>query len=907
MSSLTDNAASTMSISALEPLVMPGSSPSLLDRWHAVTAAFPDRPAFSSPGASYSFGEADALSDAVAVRLACQFGDGKDAAPIGALLDHTAAALIGYLAIVKTGRVIVALDPHLPLDRLADICDLAGISVCVADGANAQTAAKLAERLTMVTSLDNLIAEAVGAGAGAGAGAVPRSDQKSPGQPAGADPMLAAGRARGGRDAVTIVFTSGSTGRPKGVVHTHDQLLNDAVAHAQRCRVGADDRVALVLPYSFSAGVTIMFGVLLNGAGVWSFDPRDGGARGLVSWIADQRLTAIYCTPHLLRSMVGVLPATAVLDSLRFVATIGEAVHGRDAEAIRAHLAPAASFFNLSGSSEASMFAMYEIPGWAPIPDGNLPVGRPLDNKEIAILREDSSVASPGEVGEIILISDYLSGGYWKDAAANAARYGVSADGRPLCRQGDLGRFDERGDLMLVGRADAAVKVRGYLVEPAEIEASFLATDGVAEVAVIPLVNPPAPTRLIAYVVPQPGLQPQSGAALRRSLRGRLPEYMVPAGIVLLSALPRTERGKVDRAALPPEPPRPPATRATTQRELAMATIWSEVLGLEVIEPDDDFMALGGDSLSAEELFAIVHERLGVSMVSTDLIASPTLSEFTSHVAHGSVTLPNHPDAVTLRSGGTHTPLFCFAGSGALALTFHPLSRHFPDRSVYSFQAHGLERRARPDWTVEASARRFVETIRVVQPHGPYILVGHSFGGLVALEIARLLADAGETVDLVGLVDTYLPRSASVPPLTSFTRMAERPGRSTTLRRGRAAAGRRVARLLPGGIAPDGLLSLELWSRRLHASFAGVIPFSGQRQFDAFFDHGVIASRRYQVQPYNGRTVLVLADGNPDGPAPWSRLLTGQHEFFTLPSEHSSVLREPYVSELAALLHAALT
>ena len=862
---------------AIQDLVIPGDCSSVIDRWRAVAGAMADRPVFASPGSRYSFADADRLSDIVAYRLLGELGEAD--APVGIFAGHTAEALIGLLGVIKADRTVVVLDPHLPVDRLRLFADLAGIVTCVADAENVAAARELGAPLTGIISLETLL------------------DASAP--PSAAE-LGAIRPVRGGRDAVSIVFTSGSTGRPKGVLQTHDQLLNDALAHGERFRLDPDDRVALVLPYGFAAGLSLLFGAVLNGAGVWSYDPRDGGTRGFLSWLTENRLTTLHCTPHLLRSVVGVLPPTTVLDSVRLVSTVGEAVYGRDVEAIRPHLPATASFFNWTGPSEIGVLALHEITADAPLPAGTVAAGRPVAGREVRLLRDDGTIAGPGETGEIVTISYFLSGGYWQDDASNSVRFSTSSDGRRVCRQGDLGRFDDDGNLILLGRADSAVKVRGYLVEPQEVEAAILGSDGVKEVVVVTVSDPPAPTRLIAYVVPQSSLRTESAAALRRRLRGQLPEYMVPSSIMHVAALPRNERGKVDRAALPQVPRSSQSPAPTTQWEIVVADLWAEVLGLEFVGLDDDFMALGGDSLAAEEMLAIAGERFGVALVSTDVVEAPTLREFTRRVMLGSASLPSHPDVVTLRSAGTDTPVFCFAGSGALALTFVPLSRHIPNRAVYAFQARGLEKRALPDWTVESTARRYLEIIRIIQPRGPYILLGHSFGGLVALEIARVLTDAGESVDFVGLLDTYLPRSSGQQPTPTFEPMVQRPS-TKAFDKARDFAQAQVRRVLP-----DGLPALRQWNRQARAYLAGAVPFSGQRQFDAFFDHGAITSRRYQVRPYAGRTMLVLADNNPDGPDAWRALLTGPHEFRTLACEHSSLLRDPHAASLATMLNAEL-
>jgi acyl-coenzyme A synthetase/AMP-(fatty) acid ligase/thioesterase domain-containing protein/acyl carrier protein len=890
----------------LRPIELPGDAASLLQRWDDVVRAQPDLPAIASPGSSLTFAEADALSDRIAVDIAARFPG--DDTPLGVFVDHTALGLLGLLATVKAGRIVVMFDAHVPAERRRDISVLAGIGGCLASADHLDAAAELAIDPSAVMSLDASYsaaqrASAAARGLSAHDATADAANAFTPEQLA----VLARGRARSGTDPVLVVFTSGSSGAPKGVIQTHNALMNDVMTMTTGFRITPQDRVALVLPFGFAAGSSLFFDSVLNGASVWAFDPRDGGVRGLISFIENESLTVLACTPHLARSIVASLPPGRLLSSIRLISTVGEAIHGRDVDAIRACLPPTVPFINWVGSSEVGVLAMHEIPAGAPVPQGTIPAGRVVENKEVRLLRDDSTPAAPGEAGEILTVSAYLSGGYWGDDTANAARFSDAGDGRRICRQGDLGRFDDNGDLVLLGRADSAVKVRGYLVEPSEIEAAFLEIDSVTEAVVVTVVDPPAPTRLIAYVAQETSQRPHSVAALRRFLRLQLPEYMVPATIVPLSSLPRNDRGKVDRQQLPAVPPVVQSTEPMEPRELVLSDIWAEVLGLEFVGLDDDFMALGGDSLSAEELFAIVRERFGIALASTDLVESPTLREFARRVELGATALPSHPDVVTLRSGGIRTPLFCFAGAGALALTFLPLARHFPDHDMYAFQSHGLEVRAWPDQSVEAAATRNLQLMRIIQPRGPYLLIGHSYGGLVALEMARQLTQAGETVEMVTLLDTYLPlptaRKVSTPEVRRSTPEAgtSEAGRSTPL-----AAGKRFVRGQVERVLPLGLPERAEWARHARARVAGVVRFRGQKQFDALFDKTGLVSRKYHLKPYDGRVLLVIADANPDGEAAWSGLLTGSHEIVHVRSEHSSLIREPYASEVAAAVQSEL-
>jgi amino acid adenylation domain-containing protein len=860
----------------LAPLTVPGPQRSLAGRWSAVASELPDRTAIHSPEGTYTFAQADAAAERVA--RAVQHRLPADDSPVALFVDNSAVALVGILSLLKLGRVLVILDRHQPADRLRQVVELAGSTCCLADTANIEAARSLGGGLTAVHELAELAAADVG-------------DEPPLPPPAG------------GPTPVSVVFTSGSTGRPKGVAQTHEQFLNEAAAKGKRFELTPSDRVGVLLPFGFAAGFSALMAALLNGAGVWVFEPRDRGVAPFAEWVSRHRITAVHCTPHLMRSLAAVLPPGTRLETLRYVCTLGEPVFARDVAGVRSFLAPTGSFYNETGSSEMGTLAIKRIRSTDPLPDGQVPAGPAIDNKEVRILRSDGTPAAVGEAGDIMVVSDYLSGGYWRDPEATAARFGVTDDGRRMIRQGDLGRIDADGELMMLGRSDAAVKIRGYLVEPSEIEAAILASGGVLETVVQAVTDPPAPTRLVAYVVPDPGVRTESPAALRRRLRARLPEYMVPAVVVALARLPRNERGKVDRRALPPAPDRESSERPSGQWELVLADIWERVLGLDQIGLDEDFMALGGDSLTVEEMLAAVRESVGVELVSTDLLAAPTLREFSARVRQGSAPLPRLPDVVLLQPDGGETPLFCFAGSGGLALSFRPLSRYFPDRRVYSFQAHGLERRAVPDWSVEKAAVRYLEFIRAVRPHGPYLLLGHSFGGLVALDVARRLTETGETVDLVTVLDTYLPRSSGVLPVAVAP-----PAVSAAGDRG---AGFPLTRALRRFLSPGGT---PLWVnlpfrmvRRLRALSAGIIRFEGQRLFDAFFDQGVIVSGRYKLRPYAGRTLMMFAENNPNGPTEWEPLLTGPHRFSNVRSEHTSMLRDPHVADVAAEVRRALS
>jgi thioesterase domain-containing protein len=348
-------------------------------------------------------------------------------------------------------------------------------------------------------------------------------------------------------------------------------------------------------------------------------------------------------------------------------------------------------------------------------------------------------------------------------------------------------------------------------------------------------------------------------------------------------------------------------------------------------------MELGGDSLAAEELLSSVSEKLGVVLPSSVLVDASTLAEFAHRVGNAPRAAPSHPTVVPLCTGGTRPPLFCFAGAGGLGLGFVPLARRLgDDQPVYAFQAHGLEHRGIPDWTVERAARRHIQMIRVLRPHGPYALAGHSLGGLIAMEIAHQLAAAGEDVGLLVLLDTYLPTATKVgevpTPQTSGPRsvMAAANGKAKSapasasvsapapvsapadlqagsqIRAGRPSDATRdyAARLRQSiqtqlrTLLPQRFPRLTTLVKVAQLPLAGLVRYPGLVQFDVFFNHGRLLERFYRARLWPGRTLVYRAQDNPDDDDAWSELLQ-DYEVHDLACEHFSVLREPHIQHVS--------
>ncbi|OLT10616.1 hypothetical protein BJF78_28685 [Pseudonocardia sp. CNS-139] len=312
----------------------------------------------------------------------------------------------------------------------------------------------------------------------------------------------------------------------------------------------------------------------------------------------------------------------------------------------------------------------------------------------------------PGVTGEVTITARHLPLGYHNNPELTATRYRRNPDGTTTYRGGDLGRFDADGVLHLRGRMDAAVKIGAYLVEPAEVEAALLDLPTVAE-AVVSAVREPGPDgaprpRLVAHVVPVAAEHSVTPAALRRALRERLPSWMVPARIAMLDALPRNERGKVDRTALPEAVAQQPFVGPRTPTEHVVAGVWQAVLGLDEVPVDADLWELGADSLAIERLVLGLRRAAGVTLTSADLANAPTVERLAAVVtdrhrlrrpARGERPAVLPRTAVQLREGTARPPVFAFAGGGAAALSLLPLAVGLRvDVPVVGFQAAATSR-----------------------------------------------------------------------------------------------------------------------------------------------------------------------------------------------------------------------
>ena len=836
-------------------------------RWNAVCGDTPEAVAVRTRDREFTFAQAHALSTAWARALVdCE----PDTSRAIALEPGAGAeSVVAALAVIASGHPLIMLDPLLPEQRRTHILSLTGA---------------LRVDVPMLTEL-------------------PQASHVTLPEP-------------NVQDTAIIVFTSGSTGQPKGVLHSHENWINQAFEAKEALEIGPGDRVGMLLPMSFGAGLDVIVMSLLNGAGLYYWDPRTESTTGLAEWLSECGVSTAHCTPSFLRSWLPELTSVdaPALSSLRVLTTCGESIHSSDVSALRPHLRPDALYCSWSGSSETGHLAFNPYPSDRELPGGVVPVGRPAANKDVLILDADQNPVEVGCIGEIYVVSRYLANGYYGEDQSGVSKFAVQADGSTRYRMGDLGRFDEHGDLHLSGRSDDAVKIRGYLVEPAEVEAALRSLEWVSDAVVVADKTVPQPI-LIGYVAVGGSEWTPSAAEVRSALGQRIPTWMVPRDIVILAALPRNERGKVDRAGLPPVPTRGEPVPLRGPTETLLSFIWQPILGIEAVGRDEDFTALGGDSLAAAKMLGEVAEQFYIQISSAEFSQAPTIEGLAKLVdSAGRRRSPvSDSSLVPLRTDGSEPALFLIAGGGAPAAVFAHLVREMRSGvPVYGIQSHGLEHRGRADRTIAAAAARALRSIRTVQPHGPYRLGGYSFGGFVALEIASLLERAGEHVEIVVLLDAVLDGdvAAKVGALGSARLPISKRAKSRT-------AAELPQRETPQEYVPQNVFA-RLWSKVLMNSLvatAGLFRLRASAQWIVYYELSRRMLAKYEPSRHVGRVQVITASepgdiGDRDVAAEsklWAVLAPDDLHIESVPGDHQSILRQPFVIRTAAVVDAAVS
>ena len=606
------------------PLLLPAERAQLLARpprrehpreaVHAQVAAqaarTPDAVAVAFGGETLTYAELERRANRLANHLRRLGVRAEDR--VGICLERSLDLPVAMLAVLRAGAAYVPLDPGYPAARLALMLEDSGVRVLLTQPA-------LQDRLPAHAAVSVLL--------DAARARIAEESAEAPAVESDGDRLA------------YVIYTSGSTGTPKGVAVPHRALANHMGWMQRAFPLAADDRVLQKTPAGFDASVWEFWAPLLAGATLVMAPPdahRDPAELARV--VERERITVLQVVPSLLGAMLeaGGLERCG---TLRRLFCGGEALPVE--MAARAAEATGAEVVNLYGPTEVCIDAIFHVFARGEA-GATVPIGRPVDNASARVLDPRGAPVPVGVPGELYLGGAQLARGYLGKAGLTAGTFVPDAfadadePGARAYRTGDRVRWRADGTLEFLGRVDEQVKVRGFRIEPGEVEAALRAYPGVGGAAVAGRPDGGGGTRLVAYYLPAEGVAPPSAAELRAWLRERLPESMVPGAFVALEALPLTPSGKVDRRALPePEAvnawaaePVPPSTAA----EEILAGIWAELLHLAEVGVHDDFFALGGHSLLSTQVISRVRDALGVELPLRILFEEPTIAGLAGHI-----------------------------------------------------------------------------------------------------------------------------------------------------------------------------------------------------------------------------------------------------------------------------------
>jgi amino acid adenylation domain-containing protein len=865
--------------------------------FEAQVARTPDAVAISAPD-QLTYRQLNAQANRIAHRIR-----GLNVEPeglVGLFMERSPALIAGLIGILKAGAAYLPIDVAYPADRLAFVLEDGRAGVVLTERA-------LVEKIPRTTARVICIEDVL-------AGDADPLHESNPETRATADGLA------------YVIYTSGTTGKPKGSQITHRNVVRLFAAADVLYAFGERDVWTLFHSHAFDFSVWEIWGALLYGGRlvvVSSVVSRSADA--FYDLVADEHVTVLNQTPSAFRSFIQADATRRQRLALRYVIFGGEAL---DPQALRPwverHGDEHPRLINMYGITETTVHVTHRRLSSADLTASSV-IGVPIPGWKVHLLDEKQQPVPIGVIGEIYVGGAGVSRGYLRRDDLTQARFvpdpfgGTS--GARLYRSGDLARYRANGDLEYVGRRDQQLKIRGFRVEPGEIEARLVRHAAVRQSAVVAREDAQGDRTLVAYIVPAAGavVEPSS---LRAHLKQGLPDYMIPAAYVRMESLPLTLNGKLDTRALP-RPSRADLTVVSavvaprTKTEQWLASIWREMLDVSQIGIQDDFFLLGGHSLLAMQLLDRVHRESGVSLPPGVFFGHSTLAEMASQIDEAGERPSRPPEQrlVSLASGGSGTPFFWAHGVGGEVVSYGRLSEHMAAaRPVFGFQ---------PDWSptkgdetsIEALATQYVKELRAVQPSGPYYLGGFCSAALLALEMARQLEAAGEKVGLLAALDYVIKptaRSFANPAdLLAFATNAPRwltedaivSGSREMLARALSRLRRLKRALLNAGVAGapavDVRDQLGMWRFPSHS-----VPM-----LNAYYT----AFRRYEPKPIKGRVTLFLPRTSPllgpwrrspDGD--WGGIATGGVQTHRVRGSHFTMLIDPFAAALGSLLNEAI-
>lgn len=554
-----------------------------------------------------------------------------------------------------------------------------------------------------------------------------------------------------------VMYTSGSMGKPKGVEIPHRSIVR--LVNKPTYLPWSQSAVFLQLASpAFDAATFEIWTCLVNGGKLILGPSHLPSLDDLGALLKENQITTLWLTAGLFHQVVDW--NVDILRPLKHLLAGGDVLSPHHVQQVIEQL-PTCHVINGYGPTENTTFTCF----YSIVSGGNygslIPIGKPIDQTQVYVFDSLHHLLPMGAQGELCIGGFGLARGYQYLPNVTAEQFiphpYSSKPGTRLYRSGDIARYCNDGNLEFLGRRDNQVKVRGYRVECGEIETVLMKHPTVQETIVVPRKDNFGNNRLVAYIVPEKGLNPKT-SDLREFLNQTLPSYMVPTEYIILNVLPLTANGKVDRNKLPTEDQRhfdeEPFIPPRNALENQLTEIWQNVLGHHPIGVTDNFFNLGGESLMAVRLCSEVERAMKQKIPVTLIFHAQTIEQFAKKLENREEDIPSSL-LVPIQPKGSLPPIFCVCFGDS----FTPYLTQYSNQPLYMFFNQGYDGQPAQYDTVEEIAQGYIKDMRIIQPQGPYFMAGYSFGGLVAYEMAQQLYQEGETIGFLGLVDATTSRS----------------------------------------------------------------------------------------------------------------------------------------------------
>lgn len=801
--------------------------------------------------------------------------------------ERSIEMVIGMLSVLKTGAILTAFSPTTPRKLIESSLSAAEVKYVLVS-----------------RELENALNQA-------GLSIIPLPDGRLTFEFSMKKPEVAITPDQG----ALLLYTSGSTGIPKGVLYSHQGLLNRFCSHNHIVPLNPSDIYAQSSPLSSIDAYDEILIPLTEGCGVCIIPERlVRSPRDFVTALHEGQVTRMLLVPVLLEMILRVQePIDKLLSHIRTWFVGGDRLNLELVDLFYQRFSSSA-LYNYYGLTEGDATILntknFVDPG-----DSSVPIGKPAPGNRVFILDDSLSLVPYGLPGQIYIGSFGLALGYYNQDKLTREHFltnSLAKDvGNKLFKTGDLARYLPDGTIEFLGRKDFQVKIRGNTVNLNEVEDHLKKHHAVINCTVIAKPDQSGNLQLVGYVVRS--ILEVSVQDLRSYLLDRLPEYAVPTAIVFLPGLPLNANGKIDRASLPAPVYKDYAHSHTFQSpstplEIWLAQVWEKILNIDLIGVHDNFFDLGGDSIRVISLLAEIERELGRELPMNLFFQHATIAKL-SKILTEQVTEP-WSCLVPIQTGKQkgdrqRKPFFCVHADGGVFF-YHRLSKAMgEDQPFYGLQARGLDGRETPFSSVEEMASQYISEIFTVQPHGPYYIGAFSMGGMIAFEIAHQIQAAGRQVGLLALFDAYGPNYPVIPsskdlvkykltthinslrilPLTGQIRYLWKRGRSRT--------------------------------RKILARILGKIFYAMKLPLPRFIRYDVVRRtiedviNKYQPQKYVGELTLFRASEQPSGCIPdpylgWGDLVSGEIRIVDIFASHNSLLKEPFVQDLADRLKALI-